>query len=158
MPASRSCSHIDRIAVVDRLYVSLDHPAESLAVRSRLVDHDPVQLGMGGGEVHEAAKGLAEGPPDRHRVVGVAEEDDHVAQAGGEQIEEMVDGGSPERLLRVEVVVDLRLVGVDAQGDGPGGRAVVSLLGELHEGGVEQLLAKVVSGPALTPLSGHVIV
>src|SRR5512134_54814 len=42
----------------------------------------------------------------------------HVAHRAGELSEEVVDGRRPERLLRFEVVVDLRLVRADALGDG----------------------------------------
>ena len=102
---------------------------------------------MGGREAHEPPDHLGEGHAELDGIVGAVGQG-QVAQRGAEQGEEVIDRGVPQRLLGGEVVVDLGLVGVDALGDRSGGRAVEALGAELHERGLEQLLAEVVPGSA----------
>ena len=102
--------------------------------------HDLVQLGARGREAHEAPDQLGEPVRERIDRAGPGRVSSEVEPLHGatELREEVIHRGAPERLLRFEVVVDLRLVGVDALGDGARRGAVEPLRSELHEGGVEQ--------------------
>src|ERR671911_209497 len=116
--------------VVQGADVALDHPAQALAVLGGFVDHDLAELGAGGSEADEPS----------HRV-------------GECRCEEVVDRRGPQRLLRSEVVVDLRLLGVDPLGDRACRGTVETLGAELDKHRVEQPLADVLSCP--TRLCDH---
>src|SRR6185369_16426499 len=64
---------------------------------------------------------------------------------------EVVHCRSPERVLRCEMVVDLRLVCPDAPSDGARGSAVESLGAKFHRRGIEQKLTDVLADGAGPP-------
>ena len=99
-----------------------------------------MRFGMGRGEVHEPAERLGDVVGEGGRILFRVEWR-QICERLGEHAEQVVDRCFPQCLLRGEVVVDLWLERVDAFGDRPCGRAVEPLGGELHQRGLQQLLA-----------------
>jgi hypothetical protein len=99
------------------------------------MDHDLIQLRVRSGEAHEAPGHLGEHLGQRRHVVVCRQREPVHFLA--QQVEQMVNRSEPHGFLRGEVVIDLRLVGVDPLGDGPRRRAVEPLRPELDQRGVE---------------------
>ena len=127
--------------------MAIDHPVKAVAVLGALLHHDPVQFRMSGRESHEAAEYVREYPTHLYGIAHVVKRRD-VTQRFGEQAEEMLHGGLPERFFRIKVVVDLRLVRVRSLCDRPRRSTIETLGSELDERGLEQPLSKVETGPA----------
>jgi len=107
-----------------------DQPRQSVGGRGALLRHDPVELGGGGGERHEAPEHRAE------RLERFGRRGDR-GEVVVELLEAPVDRRPPQVVLAAEVVVHERLGDAGALGDGPGGGAVEAVVGELHERGVD---------------------
>jgi hypothetical protein len=90
-----------------------------------------------GGEAHE----LAQEPPRALGSAGVAELAQRIGKARGEQAEDAIGGGAPERLLGLEVVGQRGQGDAGAPGDLAGGGALEAAGGEDRERGLEQTLA-----------------
>jgi len=100
---------------------------------------------VGGGETDEASDHLGERVRQRADVGDLAIGEREATHGAGELREEVIHRRSPQRLLGGEVVVDLRLVRVDALGDGAGRGAVEALGAELDQRRVEQARAQVLA-------------
>ena len=94
--------------------------------------HDPVEFGTSCRMTDEC--------PDRSFERGSPTTNSEHCRAGliTKLREEPVDRGPPQLELRVEVIVDLRLVDTGACGDRPRGRSVEPVCGELMRSGLEQ--------------------
>jgi hypothetical protein len=90
--------------------------------------HDLVELGSRRGELHQAVD-----HPGESIGIGIGDLGFGFGEVGVELLEQQVDRGPPELLLRREVVVDLGLVGVDALRDGSRGRALIAAFAELDD-------------------------
>jgi TetR/AcrR family transcriptional regulator, tetracycline repressor protein len=128
---------------VQRPDVLVDQPAQALGRQTALVDHDPVQFGVAGREANEPPDALTEprGQHGRRELPGRLEIKPGSVQLEMQEPEQVVGGSAPERFLRREVIVDLRLVSADARRDGPGRCAIEPMGSELLHGRFNELLA-----------------
>ena len=108
-------------------------PTQAWSFDDALVIEDACELGVGGGKVHEAECQFYECWGAARLVDRVL----HIIEMLLQPLEQTVDGGTPQRFFRSEVVVDQWLGYADPPGDRGSGCAFVALLGELGLRGLE---------------------
>jgi hypothetical protein len=117
--------------VIQRANMTFDEPIHARPVELALLRDDAVQLRVMRGEEDELPHDEARG----RQLVDAAQAVGACAQRVGELLEQRVGRGTPQRVFRLEVVVEQRLCHSGARRDLARGRAFERTLGEQVERG-----------------------